>query len=211
MNDPARDPDPHRVDSIEALERLYPAPLETSLDKELPALNAHYRRLVEASPFFAIASVGPGGLDCSPRGDARGFVRVLDDATLAFPDRRGNNRLDTLRNIVVDPRVALLFVIPGREETLRVNGRARVTAAPALLERFAVDGRAPVTAVTVGIGAVYFQCARALKRSGLWDPGSWADVSGLPSAGTLIRSAVRGFDAEGYDATLRERQARTLW
>ena len=184
---------------------------ETSLGKELPALNAHYRRLVEASPFFAIASVGPGGLDCSPRGDARGFVRVLDDAALAFPDRRGNNRLDTLRNIVVDPRVALLFMIPGRDETLRVNGRARVTAAPELLARFAVDGRVPVTATVVAVGSVYFQCARALKRSGLWEPGSWADVSDLPSAGTLIRSAVDGFDAGRYDAELPARQARTLW
>ena len=205
------DVDPHRIDSVEALERLYPAPLETSLGKELPALNAHYRRLVEASPFFAIASVGPGGLDCSPRGDARGFVRVLDDAALAFPDRRGNNRLDTLRNIVVDPRVALLFMIPGREETLRVNGRARVTAAPDLLARFAVDGRAPVAAAVVAIESVYFQCARALKRSGLWQPNSWADASDLPSAGTLIRSAVEGFDADAYDAELSERQARTLW
>ena len=203
--------DPHRVDFVEALQRLYPAPLEASVKKELPALNAHYRRLVEASPFFAIASVGPGGLDCSPRGDARGFVRALDERHLAFPDRRGNNRLDTLGNVVVDPRVALLFMVPGREETLRVNGRAHVTVEPALLESFSVDGRAPVTAVVVAVQAVYFQCARALKRSGLWDPDSWADASELPSAGTLIRSALGGFDAEGYDAGLAERQAKTLW
>ena len=203
--------DPHRVDSIEALEALYPRPLDASVRKELPALNAHYRRLVEASPFFAVASVGPDGLDCSPRGDAAGSVRVLDDASVAFPDRRGNNRLDTLRNLVVDPRVALLFMIPGREETLRINGRARVTTQPGLLDDFAVEGRAPVTAVLVDIDTVYFQCARASKRSGLWRPDEWADVSHLPSAGTLIRSAVEGFDDRGYDADLQERQARTLW
>ena len=201
----------HRVDSVEALERLYAAPLASSVAKELPALNAHYRRLIEASPFLTIASTGPGGLDCSPRGDAPGFVAVLDERTLAIPDRRGNNRLDTLRNVVVDPRVALLFMIPGVEETLRVNGRAHLSTEDALLARFHVDGKRPVTAIVVGIERVYFQCARALKRSGLWDPARHVDPGTLPSAGTLIRSAIADFDAGAYDAELAARQARTLW
>lgn len=203
--------DEHRVESIEDLERLYPAPLASSVAKELPALNASYRRLVEASPFLTIASVGPDGLDCSPRGDAPGFVAVLDERTLAIPDRRGNNRLDTLRNIVADPRVALWFAIPGLNETLRVNGRAHLSTEPALLRRFDVDGRRPTTAIVVTVERVYFQCARALKRSRLWDPARHVDPSTLPSAGTLIRSAIADFDAERYDAELQARQAATLW
>ena len=203
--------DDHRVSSIEALERLYPAPLAPSVAKELPALNAHYRRLLAASPFLTIASVGPEGLDCSPRGDAPGFVAVLDERTLAIPDRRGNNRLDTLRNIVADPRVALWFAIPGLNETLRVNGRAHLSTAPELLARFDVDGRRPTTAIVVAIDRVYFQCARALKRSRLWDPATRVDPRTLPSAGTLIRPAIAEFDAERYDAELQARQDRTLW
>ena len=201
----------NRINSIAELEALYPTPLESSVAKELSRLNEHYRLLIEASPYISIASVGPDGMDCSPRGDAPGFVKILDDHTLAIPDRRGNNRLDTLRNIVLDPRVALLFMIPGVNETLRVNGHAHLSIEPSLLNRFEVNSKFPTTAIIVSIERVYFQCARALKRSRLWDSAHHADPNMLPSVGTLIRSAIADFDAQAYDAKLQERQARTLY
>ena len=199
------------VNTIAELEALYPKPLGSSLAKELPRLNEHYRRLIEASPYVTVASVGPDGMDCSPRGDTPGFVCILDDHTLVIPDRRGNNRLDTLRNIVLDPRVALLFMIPGVNETLRVNGQAHLSIDPGLLNRFEVNGNCPVTVMVISIERVYFQCARALKRSQLLDPSCHADPDSLPSAGRLIRSAIADFDADTYDAELQERQAKTLY
>lgn len=200
-----------RISTLTELEALYPEPLEASVKKELSALNEYYRKIIAASPFVTIASSGPDGMDCSPRGDGAGFVKILDDRTLAIPDRRGNNRLDTLRNIVVDPRVALLFLIPGYNETLRVNGQAYLTLDAELLETFEVNGKMPHTAIVIEIDQVYFQCARALKRSQLWNTSSYRDVESLPSAGTLIRSAIDDFDAEVYDAQLQERQEQTLY
>lgn len=201
----------NRIQSLDELDALYAKPMEASLAKELPELNEHYRKLIAASPFFSIASVGPGGLDCSPRGDDPGFVHVLDDKTLVIPDRRGNNRLDTLKNIVSDPRVGLLFLIPGLLETLRINGQAFISQDPTLIKQFEVDGSLPLSLIVVEIDAVYFQCARSLKRSKLWDSSSHVDPANLPSAGTLLRSAISGFYAEKYDAELPERQAKTLY
>lgn len=200
-----------RVNTLAELDALYSKPQEASLVKELPMLNEEYRRLIDASPFVSIASIGPDGMDCSPRGDAPGFVRIMDDHTLLIPDRRGNNRLDTLRNIVVDPRVALLFLIPGLNETLRVNGQAHLSVDEQLLQLFEVNGNSPLTAIVVKVERVYFQCARALKRSHLWDPAHHVDPGSLPSAGMLIRAAHEGFDAVGYDAQLEQRQADTLY
>lgn len=200
-----------RVCSISELDELYAKPLESSIAKELSVLNEHYRRLIEASPFLSIASIGPDGMDCSPRGDKQGFVSILNDQTLAIPDRRGNNRLDTLRNIVVDPRVAVLFMIPGCNETLRVNGQAYLSLDDEILSQFEVDGKLPTTAIVVKIERVYFQCARALKRSHLWDSSHHVDRASLPSAGTLIRSAIADFDANLYDSQLESRQAKTLY
>jgi PPOX class probable FMN-dependent enzyme len=201
----------HRIESIDDLERLYAPPLATSAGKESPRINDLYRRLIEAAPFCAVASVGPEGMDCSPRGDAPGFVRILNDKTIAIPDRRGNNRLDTLRNIVRDGRVGLLFMIPGLNETLRVNGTAHLSTDPDLVSAFAVDGKRPVSAIVVAVETIYFQCARALKRSKLWDAGAQVDPKTLPSAGQLIRSVIGDFDSESYDAELPDRQARTLY
>src|SRR5205823_4197378 len=130
------------IDSLDALARIYDAtPTPASTVKEVARITPEYRRLIEASPFVALATAGPEGLDCSPRGDAPGFVRILDETTLALPDRRGNNRIDSLRNIVRDPRVAMLFLIPGSGTTFRVNGRATISADPELLASFAVDGK----------------------------------------------------------------------
>lgn len=199
------------VKTIEQLEALYSKPLAASVKKELPCLNEHYRKFILASPYLSLASVGPDGLDCSPRGDSPGFVSILDDKTLAIPDRRGNNRIDTLRNIVTDPRVALLFMIPGLNETIRINGQAYLTTDSQLMESFKVNEVCPVTAIIVNIEQVYFQCARALKRSSLWEPSLYVNPQSLPSAGTLINSAIKDFDAESYDSLLEERQAKTLW
>jgi uncharacterized protein len=199
------------ITSIAQLETLYGEINPISLRKELPHLTPEYRRMVEAAPFCSVATSGPGGLDCSPRGDGPGFVHVLDNQTVALPDRRGNNRLDTLRNIVVDPKIALLFMIPGINETLRINGHAVLSTAPDLLARFAVDDKLPKTVIVITIGSVYFQCARALIRSRLWEPDSRVARSTLPSAGQMTKAADGAFDAEAYDAGLPERQRSTLY
>jgi uncharacterized protein len=182
-----------------------------SLRKETDHLTPEYRRMLDAAPFCAVATSGPGGLDCSPRGDPRGFVRVLDTRTVAFADRRGNNRLDTLKNLVADPRIALLFLVPGANETLRINGRATLTRDPALVHSFIVEGKLPVCVVSIAIDTVYFQCARALIRSHLWDATRHVDRKSLPSAGEMARSGDASFDAETYDAALPGRQAATLY
>ncbi|PWB82283.1 MAG: pyridoxamine 5'-phosphate oxidase [Methylocystaceae bacterium] len=212
MNPETPDAADYRIVSIAQLEALYGRPGESSLGKETRALTPEYRRWIEASPFLAIASCGPGGLDCSPRGDPVGsLVRIVDDRTLAIPDRRGNNRIDTLRNLIVDPRVALLFFIPGVNETLRVAGRASVTAHPELIRYFSAEGKAPRTVLLVEIEAVYFQCARALIRAGLWTRGARADARAAPTAGEMLRAAIPGFDGAEYDAALPERQKATLY
>ncbi len=200
------------VTSLEALEALYGTVNRNSLEKETSSLTLEYRRWIESAPFFAIASAGPGGLDCSPRGDVPGqLFRILDDRTLAVPDRRGNNRLDTLRNILSDPRVALLFMIPGINETLRINGRATITTDPELIEGFAIGDKRPATILLIHIDAVYFQCARAMARARLWDPQAQVGTEMVPTAGQMTRGAKPGFDAESYDAALPARQRATLY
>src|SRR5207244_5373275 len=158
------------ITTLEELEALYGQPGEASLIKEVPHLTPRYRALIELSPFAVLATSGPEGLDCSPRGDQPGFVRVVDSKTLMMPDRRGNNRTDSLRNIVRDPRMALLFLIPGSGTTLRVNGRAQLSTDADLLNSFAVDGKPPRSVVVIHVDSVYFQCARAIVRSDLWNP-----------------------------------------
>src|ERR671934_2953634 len=155
----------HIVTSIEALGRIYGEPYGPSIAKETDRITAQYRAFIEAAPFFALATAGSDGLDCSPRGDVPGFVRIHDEKTLLVPDRRGNNRIDSLRNIVHDPRVALLFLIPGCGETIRVNGRAQISTDPALTETFVVQGKAPRTVIIVSVDRIYFQCAKAIVRS----------------------------------------------
>jgi PPOX class probable FMN-dependent enzyme len=202
----------HLVQTCEQLEALYDQPRGASLVKEIDHVNADYRAFIEAAPFFTLATSGPEGLDCSPRGDAPGFVRVQDAKTLLIPDRRGNNRLDSLRNIVRDPRVALLFLIPGCNETFRVNGKAAISTDPALLESFAMDGKAPKSVIVVSVERVYFQCARALMRSHLWDPSRQVARTDLPSTGTILahisQSKVGG---ETYDREAPERLVAGLY
>jgi PPOX class probable FMN-dependent enzyme len=199
----------NEVTTPEALALLYGSVGAASLHKEVSTIAPVYRALIEASPFLILASCGPGGLDASPRGDAPGFVHVEDDKTLLIPDRRGNNRIDSLRNIVGDPRVALLFLIPGRAETLRVNGRATIVADPGLLARFAVGGKPPCSVLAVEVDTVFFQCGRAVLRSHLWDAPA---ANGLPSAGDMLAALSAGaIDGKAYDADLPARQQSTLY
>lgn len=198
--------------SLEALQALYDPPREASLVKEADRLTPDYGRLIQASPFLAIASTGPAGLDCSPRGDRPGFVTIADEKTLLLPDRQGNNRLNTLRNIVSDPRIALLFLIPGLGITLRVSGQARISIAPDLLNRFAVEGKPPRSVLVIAVERVYFQCARAILRSHLWDPAQHMDPKTLPTPGEILahqsESRLGGPD---YDETWTARAKKTLW
>jgi PPOX class probable FMN-dependent enzyme len=198
--------------TIEQLETIYGEPHERSLRKEIPYVNEDYRAFIELAPFAVLATAGPEGLDCSPRGDAPGFVRIIDEKTLAIPDRVGNNRIDSLRNIIVEPRLALLFVVPGVGETLRVNGRGRISNEAALLESFAVDGKLPRTVVLVDVDAVYVHCSKALARSRLWDPARHIERSRLPSTGSILkRLSGDTFDAVKYDLELVERLRTDLY
>ncbi len=201
------------ISSIEELEGIYSiAPTLASTAKEIDYLTLEYRQLIAASPFVALATVGPEGLDCSPRGDAAGFVRIIEDHTLVMPDRRGNNRIDSLRNILRDPRVALLFLIPGSGITFRVNGHAVISADPELLKSFEVEGKAPRTAIIISITAAYFQCARAVVRSKLWEPSAHADPATLPTPGKVLQVLTKSeIDAAAYDAEWPGRAKATLW
>ena len=202
--------DAHAITTPEQLQALFAAPSEASLRKETPSIHPVYRRWIEHSPFCVLATSGPGGLDASPRGDPAGFVAVPDEHTLLLPERRGNNRIDSLRNIVADPRVGLLFLIPGVGETLRVNGRARITVEPALLQRFAMQGKPPQCVIEVKVDAVYFQCARALQRSQLW--GAMPRTGGVPTAGEILEAVTaKGIDGKAYDEALPRRQGETLY
>ena len=182
----------HRVTTLEALAALYGEPYGPAVVKEIDHVNAHYRKFIEAAPFFALATCGQEGLDCSPRGDAPGFVRVVDEKTLLVPDRRGNNRADSLRNIISDPRVALLFLIPGVGETIRVIGRASISTDPALTESFVVNDKLPRTVIVVAVERVFYQCTKAIVRSKLWDPAGHTDRKKLPSAGTILAEISGG-------------------
>ncbi|MBE0623379.1 MAG: pyridoxamine 5'-phosphate oxidase family protein [Burkholderiales bacterium] len=194
------------------LERLYGKPQRASLVKETDYIHPHYRAFIQAAPFAVLATSGPDGLDASPRGDPAGFVVVENEKTLLIPDRRGNNRADSLRNLLTDPRIALLFLIPGSGETLRVNGRAVICVAPDLLERFSVEGKLPRTVLVVRVESVYFQCARAILRSGLWDPARQIDRSSLASVGTVLAELSRSeIDGTAYDRELPERLKTTLY
>jgi len=174
------------ITSVEALEALYEKPAWAAVAKETDTLVPAYRAFVEAAPYVTLATAGADGVNCSPRGDAPGFVRVHDDRTLLIPDRPGNNRIETLRNLVEDPRIALHFLVPGCDETLRIKGRARISVDPALLAGFAVDGRSPRTVIVVDIERVYFHCAKALRRSKLWDATRHIARERLPSVNAML-------------------------
>jgi PPOX class probable FMN-dependent enzyme len=202
----------HIVTSVEALGRIYGEPYGPSIAKEADRITIQYQAFIEAAPFFALATAGPDGLDCSPRGDAPGFVRVHDKKTLLVPDRRGNNRIDSLRNILHDPRVALLFLIPGCGETIRVNGRAAISTDPALAQSFLVDGKSPRAVLVVSVERVFYQCAKAIVRSKLWDPSRHIDRKSLPSNGTILAELTEGrLGGEAHDREAPARLKATLY
>jgi uncharacterized protein len=200
-----------RIATLEELEAHYDAPSPRALAKELDHIPPVYRTFIEHAPFVAAATSGPEGLDCSPRGDAPGFVRVVNEKTLLMPDRRGNNRLDSLRNIVRDPRIALLFLVPGAGETLRVNGRAEIIVDEDLRASFSVDGKAPRSVIAVTVERVYFQCRKAVVRARLWEAGAQAPHGALPTAGQMLEAAMKDFDGAAYDAGYAEHMKKTLY
>ena len=207
--------DLHTITTLDRLLAVYPTePGRASLAKETPILTETYARFIEASPFCVVSTVGDGGLDQSPRGDAPGFVQLRDRRTLAIPDRRGNNRLDTLRNLVADPRIGLLFLVPGVGHELRVRGTAVLTTDPAELARHEVRGITPASVIVVDVERTYFQCARAIKRSRLWDKDARVDPATVPTAGQMTLEAG-GFaheqEARAYDDALDARQEATLY
>ena len=201
-----------RITSLDQLTALYGVPQIASTAKVARRITPAYARLIDASPFAILATVGPDGVDCSPRRDRPGFVRVQDAQTLLLPDRRGNNRCDSLRNVVGDPRMALLFLIPGAGTTLRVNGRAVLETEPTLLATFAVEGHIPRSVMVITADAVYFQCARAIVRSNLWGPSRHIDPATLPTPGQVLAemsdNRVGGPD---YDAAWPARAQASLW
>jgi uncharacterized protein len=204
--------DAHLVTDAEALRTLYGEPSDGAIAKEVDHVHPHYRAMIEASPFMVMATSGPDGLDVSPRGDPPGFVVVEDEKTLLIPDRRGNNRTDSLGNLIADPRIALLFLIPGVGETLRVNGWAEISVDPDLLARFPAQGKLPRSVIVVHVERVYFQCPKALVRSDLWNPEKHIERRSLPSSGTILADITRGrVGGAEYDAAYPERLKATIY
>jgi uncharacterized protein len=201
-----------RIATIEQLEAIYGFPNDASTVKVADRVTPPYRILIETSPFAALATIGPEGIDCSPRGDLPGFVRIHDEKTLMMPDRRGNNRVDSLRNIVRDPRVALLFLIPGSGTTLRVNGSAYLSIDPDLLASFKMEGKAPRSVMVMTVDEIYFQCARAIVRADLWNPDKRVDPVTLPTPGQILASMSDDkVGGETYDRQWPERARQTMW
>ncbi|MET1415329.1 pyridoxamine 5'-phosphate oxidase family protein [Roseibium sp. HPY-6] len=199
------------IESLEQLHEQYGVVGEASLIKEIDHLSPSYRKVVETSSFCVLSTCGPEGLDCSPRGDDGCVVRIRDDRTLLLPDRRGNNRIDSLRNIVRDPRVALMFMIPGWNNVLRINGAAAISIDPELLASFEREGKSPRSVIVVTIETVYFQCARAIMRAGLWQSDKQVPKADLPSPGTIMQEIKSSFDGKTYDEDWPGRAAKSMW
>ena len=204
------------IRSIDELSALYDEPIERAVRKQLDRLDEHCRAFIAASPLIMIGTQSAGApvvvADNSPRGDRPGFVKVPDDHTLLIPDRRGNNRLDSLRNIVQNPAVGLVFLVPGVTETFRVNGEALISRDPALLEQFAVDGKLPRTVLVVTVKEAYVHCSKALVRADVWNPAKHAAPGTVPSFGTMMAAHTCGFvDGPALDEDLKTRIPATLY
>ena len=200
-----------KIETVDQLNALYGEPSEPSVIKVTSYLTPEYRRMIEVSPFVTLATVGEEGLDCSPRGDAGHVVYIEDERTLLLPDWRGNNRVDSLANIVRDPRVGLLFLLPGHGTTMRVNGRASVVIEPDLLLRFEMDGRHPRSVIMIAIDEVYSQCARAVIRADLWNAEKHVDRASLPTVGEMLKGVKANFDSEAYDREWPQRAKTSMW
>jgi uncharacterized protein len=203
----------HTISTLAELEAVYPEEVYPPAKfKETRHVTKAYQALIEASPFFALATCSPEGLDCSPRGDPKGFVRVIDEKTIATPDRRGNNRIDSLRNLLQDPRVALLFLIPGVSETMRIAGRAKISTNPELCASFTMQGKAPRTVLVITVDQVFFQCAKAIVRSKLWDPSMHVERATLPTSGKILAEITAGkMGGDEHDRLAPERMKATIY
>jgi len=199
------------LDTEAALRDCYDQPNQTVQRKIIPRLDKHARAFIALSPFVALSTSGPDGADCSPRGDAPGFVHVENDSTLLLPDRRGNNLIDSLRNVVQHPHVGLLFLVPGINETLRVNGTAKVIVDPDRLEPMTAQGKAPSSALEISVREVFFHCAKAMMRSDLWNPDKHVPRSSFPSLGRVIADQVAGVDVDVVEATIAEGYKNRLY
>jgi len=198
-----------RIETIKELEALYGAPMQAALDKVQDHLTPLYAKWIEVARFCILSTVGPDGTDASPRGDTGPVVTLQDSKTLLLPDWRGNNRLDSLRNIVEDPRVSLMFMVPGCNNVIRINGKAVLSTEPALISRFDKSGKAPTTVIVTHIEEVYFQCAKALMRSSLWTSGDQSKT--VPTAGEFVRELHEDFDAENYDKGYADYAKDRMW
>ena len=200
------------IEDFQTLRDRYGPASERSLKKELTRLDAHCRAFIARSPFLVIASTDPQGrCDASPKGDAPGFVEVIDDETLLIPDRLGNNRVDTLGNLLACPGVGLIFLVPGVNETLRINGRARVTTDPALLEAMAVNGKTPRSGILIAVEEVYFHCGKALIRSDLWNPEKQLKRGEFPSLGRILADQIGGVTVEESERMTAESYRTRLY
>ena len=200
------------VTALDQLADLYARPSDRVLRKEIDHVDAVGRAFIARSPFLVLATGSSQGLDCSPKGDMPGFVRVEDDGrTLLIPDRRGNNRIDSIKNVVEDPRVALIFFVPGANETYRVNGRARVSIDPTITQRFAVDGKNPTAVIVVAVEQAFQHCPKALVRSNLWKAGSGERPKGVPTLGEFAAARNPGIDSSAYDADYARRMPSELY
>ena len=201
----------HILTSEAELDAIYGAPVEAAVIKEIDHISDHYRVFIDKSPFVILATVGPEGLDCTPRGDPAGFVRVVDRKTVMIPDRRGNNRVDALRNIVRDPRCSLLFLVPGIGRTLRINGTGKISVDPDVLASFTFEGKLPRSVLIITADTVYTQCPKALIRSHLWDASRQLPESAIPSSGEMMQALKAGFDGAAYDAAYPARLKETIY
>ena len=200
------------IEDIAEIRSIYGEPAERAVKKQLPRLEKHSRAFIALSPFLVIASADPSGrVDASPKGDAPGFVQVIDDETLLIPDRVGNNRVDTIGNLLASPGVGLIFFVPGLRETLRVNGKARITSDPALLEPCAVNGKVPRSGILVTAQEVYFHCGKALIRSDLWNPAKHVPQSDFPLLGRIITEQIGEGSAEAEERATEERYRTRLY
>ncbi|MFT5503367.1 MAG: PPOX class probable FMN-dependent enzyme [Gammaproteobacteria bacterium] len=204
-----------KIQTLDQLEQFYGPVSDRSIWKEIDFINCHYQKFIEASPFLILASHGPKGVDVSPRGDPAGFVRVVDGKTILLPDRRGNNRLDSIRNIIQNPSVGIIFLIPNVAETIRVSGQAEIIVEPALLESFSIKNKPATSIISVTIEKAYYQCQKAIARSGLWDPSKHIDRKQLPSAGDMAQhfSDLQGVDFDGaeYDRNYENHMKNTIY
>ncbi len=200
------------IRSVEELEALYGVPNDASTVKVTSRVTPEYRKLIEVSPFAALATCGPEGLDCSPRGDGPGFIRIHDERMLMMPDRRGNNRVDSLRNIVRDPRIALFLMIPGSGTTLRINGTAELSVDEGLRNSFLMEGKAPRSVIVMTIEEIYFQCARAIVRADLWNPEKHVAPGSLPTPGQILAAmSAETVGGSEYDRIWPQRAKETMW